>query len=76
MKVEHGVKPVILVVPCEVGQPLHSQGKKLTDQQRGHGAMINKISQLCLKHASKHRISVESKWRVSVVIPNYVKRVF
>ncbi|XP_060556352.1 sodium/hydrogen exchanger 10-like isoform X2 [Ruditapes philippinarum] len=53
---------VILVIPTEVGQPIHAPGKK-ADQQRGHGAFINNLSQLCLRHASKHRINVESKWR-------------
>jgi hypothetical protein len=56
---------VILVIPTEVGQPIHAPGKK-ADQQRGHGAFINNLSQLCLRHASKHRINVESKWRVSI----------
>ncbi|XP_053385039.1 sodium/hydrogen exchanger 10-like isoform X1 [Mercenaria mercenaria] len=53
---------VILVVPTEVGQPIHGHGKK-AEQQRGHGAFINSLSQLCLRHASKHRMNVESKWR-------------
>ncbi|XP_052797553.1 sodium/hydrogen exchanger 10-like isoform X2 [Mya arenaria] len=52
---------VILVVPSDVGQPIH--GGKKTEQQRGHGAFINSLSQLCLKHASKNRLKVESKWK-------------
>ncbi|KAH3877178.1 hypothetical protein DPMN_001037, partial [Dreissena polymorpha] len=55
-----GMPVVILIVPSDLGQPIH--GKK-GEAQRGHGALINSLSQLCLKHASKKRLNVESKWK-------------
>ena len=58
---------VILVIPTEIGQPSHSHSKKTSEQQRGHGAFVNSISQLCLRHASNKRLSVESKWKVSTM---------
>lgn len=60
---DKGPKPVLLVVPSEAGQPAHSSHKGSHDRH-GHGAFSQSISQLCLKHASKHRQSVESKWKV------------
>ena len=61
-----GSRPIVmLIVPTEIGQSVHSHSKKPSEQQRGHGAFINSISQLCLRHASKTRISVESKWKVN-----------
>ncbi|XP_071121113.1 sperm-specific sodium:proton exchanger-like isoform X2 [Mytilus edulis] len=60
---EKGPKPVLLVVPSEAGQPAHAAHKSGHDLRHGHGAFSNSISQLCLNHASKHRQSVESKWK-------------
>lgn len=69
---DESINPVvILVVPTDVGQHMHGPGKK-SEQQRGHGAFINSLSQLCLRHASKHRMNVESKWKVCI----YFKIVF
>ena len=59
---DKGAKPVLLVVPSEVGQPTHKSGH---DLRHGHGAFVNSISQLCLKHASNHRKNVISKWKVN-----------
>ncbi|KAK3608482.1 hypothetical protein CHS0354_010327 [Potamilus streckersoni] len=56
-------KCVILVIPSELGQPVHSHSKVSHEDQRGHGAFINTISKLCLRHASQHRLNLESKWR-------------
>ena len=53
---------IILIVPTESGKPVH--GGQKGEQQRGHGAFVNSLSQLCLRHASKHRLNVESKWKV------------
>ncbi|KAL5006670.1 hypothetical protein ScPMuIL_015476 [Solemya velum] len=56
-------KPVILVVPSELGQPTHSSHKSSHDMGgNGHGAFIASISRLCLKHASEQRNNVSSKW--------------
>ncbi|XP_052064398.1 sodium/hydrogen exchanger 10-like isoform X1 [Mytilus californianus] len=60
---EKGPKPVLLVVPSEAGQPAHASHKSSHELRHGHGAFSNSISQLCLNHASKHRQSVESKWK-------------
>ncbi|CAC5362747.1 SLC9A10_11 [Mytilus coruscus] len=60
---EKGPKPVLLVVPSEAGQPAHAAHKSSHELRHGHGAFSNSISQLCLNHASKHRQSVESKWK-------------
>jgi len=61
---------VLLVVPAEAGQPAHSSHKGSHDRH-GHGAFSQSINQLCLKHASKHRQSVESKWKVCKVLNNF-----
>ncbi|KAL4225679.1 Sodium/hydrogen exchanger 10 [Mactra antiquata] len=50
---------IILVVPSDRGEALH--GKK-TEQQRGHGAFVNSLSQLCIKH-SKGSLNANSKWK-------------
>ncbi|XP_033751585.1 sodium/hydrogen exchanger 10-like isoform X2 [Pecten maximus] len=60
---DKGPKPVLLIVPTEVGQPHHTNHKSSHDVRHGHGAFISSISQLCLNHASKHRKNAESKWK-------------
>ncbi|KAK3101953.1 hypothetical protein FSP39_007588 [Pinctada imbricata] len=62
LQTDKGVKPVLLIVPAEVGQPTH---KSAHEARHGHGAFVNSISQLCLKHASTHRKNIMSKWKVN-----------
>lgn len=55
---------IILVVPADMGEAMH--GKK-TEQQRGHGAFVNSLSQLCVKHSSKSSLNEDSKWKVGLL---------
>ncbi|OWF55657.1 sodium/hydrogen exchanger 10-like isoform X2 [Mizuhopecten yessoensis] len=72
---DKGPKPVLLIVPTEVGQPHHTQHKSSHDVRHGHGAFISSISQLCLNHASKHRKNAESKWKQDIARKRSIQKV-
>lgn len=72
---DKGPKPVLLIVPTEVGQPHHTNHKSSHDVRHGHGAFISSISQLCLNHASKHRKHAESKWKQDLARKRSIQKV-